>query len=192
MSVMTAPIPDDLEQPPRVLVSEACAAYGPAVIAGWCADLLLDQVAYDDPGLPSLTWLGGAHAEQELRKGHIRERGQDYWPRTWAARGLCYVWDPASIPAVVHALTDPAWRVREMAAKVARLREVGEAASELSALATDPVPRVRAAALRALGQVGEVEQVSAVRTAADDPEPTVQQAAETALTRLRQRLDRPL
>jgi HEAT repeats len=186
---MTA-APFDRHDRPAVLVAEACREYGTEVIARWCADLLTGRVAYDDPGRPPLVWLAGRAAAAELRRGDLVERGVDYWPRVWAARGLRYAWVPDATPAVVRALADPAWRVREMAAKVVRQRDLGEAADALSALATDPMPRVRAAALRAAGTVGEVEHADALRAAANDPEPAVRRAAEAALDELRRRLDR--
>ncbi len=184
--------PRELRPHPRQLVAEACGQYGATTIAQWCADLLDGSVAYDDSTKPSLTWLGGAHAEAEIRRGDMAERGQDYWARVWAARGLLYVWVPQAVPAIVDALSDPAWRVREMAAKVVRLREIGEAADALQDLVTDDVPRVRAAAVRALGAVGEGEHAEAVRDAFDDAQPSVRRAADLSLAELRRRLDRDL
>jgi hypothetical protein len=88
-----------------------------------------------------------------LRRGDLVRRGQDYWPRVWGARGLRYVWlDYAELP-LVAALRDPAWRVQEMAAKVAALRELGRAAEQLVPLIDSDVSRVRVAALRALGVI---------------------------------------
>jgi hypothetical protein len=184
--------PSNLKQRPELLVGEACAAYGTAAVARWCADLLLGRVAPDDPAQPSLVWIGGAHAATELRRGDMCERGQEYWARVWAARALRYAWAPGTEPAVARGLTDPAWRVREMSAKVAGQREIGEVGDALADLVADEVPRVRAAAVRALGPVGESEHVEAVRDALDDPESSVRRAAELALAELRRRLDRPL
>lgn len=185
-------VPSDLNVAPRVLLAQACQAYGEGVVARWCADLLDGTIGYDDPnGLP-LTWIGGRGAVAQLALGPLAERGSDYWPRVWAARGLRYAWDPAAAPAVVAALADPAWRVREMAAKVAGQRELGEAADALAGLVGDPVPRVRVAAVRAIGVTGEAEHAEVVRSAGDDPEPTVRRAVQVALGQLRRRLDREL
>jgi hypothetical protein len=60
-----------------------------------------------------------------------------------AIRGLLWAWDSA----VSIALRDESWRVREMAAKVAR-HLVGDALPAVVELRDDPVPRVRAAAQR--------------------------------------------
>lgn len=110
----------------------------------------------------------------------------------WAARGLRYVWVPDAGGAIVQGLGDPAWRVREMCAKVAGQREIGEAAEALHALVEDETPRVRVAAVAALGAVGEAEHAEALHTAHDDPEPTVGRAAARAIKLLRKRLDRDL
>ncbi|MGH8792192.1 MAG: HEAT repeat domain-containing protein [Stackebrandtia sp.] len=184
--------PSDLHAPPRERLAAARDRYGEERVAVWCAALLSGRVAHDDPDSPSLTWLGGPHARMELERGGLIERGQDYWPRVWAARGLLYVWTEAACDAVCRALSDPAWRVREMAAKVVRLREIGQAADLLSPLASDATPRVRAAGVRALGVVGEAESAEAVRRCLRDPQPAVRRAADLALEDLRRRLDRPL
>jgi hypothetical protein len=190
--VEVVPSAAELAASPRDRTAMACAAYGSEVFAHWCADLLAGRAGYEDPDRPSITWLGGRHAVAELRRGPLAERGQDYWPRVWAARALLYTWVPDAAPAVQRALTDTAWRVRELAAKVARLRELGEAADVLAALAHDPTGRVRAAAIRALGAIGEAEHAPAIRAGADDAEPAVRHAAERALAELRDRLDRDL
>ncbi|GAA4070931.1 hypothetical protein GCM10022248_44150 [Nonomuraea soli] len=161
--------------------------YGEARVAAWCADLLVLAVGYDDPGEPPLVWIGGAPAVDGLGVGW-----KEHWPRVWGARGLLYAWTPAAAPAVVRGLEDTSWRVREMCAKVARLRELGEAADVLAGLVGDEVPRVRAAALRALGVTGEGEHAPVVRGALDDREASVRQAADKALGQLRVRLDRDL
>jgi hypothetical protein len=172
---------------PADRVRAAVTRFGRREVALRCADLLLGG---DDVEL--LPYLGGAHARALLAGGAVDYGAVDYWARVWGARGLRYAWDAAAAPAVVQALTDPAWRVREMAAKVALLREVGEAADALAALGGDPVPRVRAAAARALAAVGEAEHAPALHALVDDPEPEVRLRAGQALERLSERLDRDL
>jgi HEAT repeat protein len=163
---------------------------GTKAVAAWCADLLSGQATCDDPDLPSLAWLGGPHGAVLLELGDLAARDQDYWPRVWAARALLHIWDPQACPAVVSALDDDAWRVREMAARVVRRWEVPDAADGLVALTADGVPRVRLAAVRALGQVGDAEHAEPVRAAAQDPDTRVAVAAARALDEMEQRLDR--
>jgi len=162
---------------------------GRSEVAGWCAGLLDGTVRYDDPGRPPITWLGGAHAASLLQRQAFESRDQDYWPRVWGARGLLHVWAPDARPAVVGGLSDPAWRVREMSAKIVRAQELADAETELAVLVADPVPRVRAAALLALGRVGESEHAQAVGQARHDTSPLVRRAAEGALEELAGRVD---
>lgn len=78
-----------------------------------------------------------------------RQRNQ-YWRRVWGARGLLYAWDERAADAVVEALGDEHWRVREMAAKVVTRHKMGVALTAVAVLREDPVARVRAAAERAV------------------------------------------
>jgi HEAT repeat protein len=94
--------------------------------------------------------LGGPAADSVL--GPHPRRDQRYFLRVWAARALLYAWDdgtPGLHNAVLAALADESWRVREMAAKVVARREIGEGLTAVAGLQNDPVPRVRAAAARA-------------------------------------------
>ena len=118
----------------------------PSVVAG-CIELLEGHGADDD----LVRALGGPHADLVLSG---REGGRDgYWPRVWGCRGLLYAWDPAAVPAVMRATADPAWRVREMAAKVVARQCPEEALSAIVVMMEDPVPRVRAAAERAVARL---------------------------------------
>ncbi|WP_426565562.1 HEAT repeat domain-containing protein [Angustibacter sp. McL0619] len=178
---------------PRARVELARDELGQGVLLSWSAGLLGGSVRYDDPTRPHLTWLGGPHAAWLLKLSPVQAEPQDYWARAWGGRALLYVWDDAApelVPAVLAALVDPSWRVREMAAKVAARREVGQAGEALLPLADDEVPRVRAAAVRALGVVGEGEALDVARAAQDDADPAVHRAGELSLRRLQERLDR--
>jgi HEAT repeat protein len=117
--------------------------------------------------------------------------GHRYWARVWAVRALLYVWNDAAGSAVHGALTDEHWRVREMAAKVAARREMGEAADALGVLLVDDVERVRLAAARALAVVGEGEHAELLERAACVGSGADVQAARDALEQLAVRLDRP-
>ena len=95
--------------------------------------------------------IGGPAAAAVL--GPHPHRDQRYFLRVWAAGALLYAWDDTARDAVVAALADESWRVREMAAKVVARRRLGAALSTVAGLQHDPVPRVRAAAARALAVV---------------------------------------
>jgi HEAT repeats len=181
--------PSDLYAHPRDLLAEAERDYGIHAVIDMCLALLDGHTDYDLLPLP-LSYLGGAHAVAQLDRGtNLAARGQAHWPRVWAARALRYVWLPYAEPGVVAALPDPAWRVREMAAKVVTQRELGSAAEALVPLLTDGTPRVRVAAIRAIGLVGEYEHAELLARL-DASDTRVRIAIEGALRRLRVRLDR--
>ena len=104
-----------------------------------------------DPEL--LLVLGGPAAAGMLGGGSRADAG--LWARVWAARGLLWALDPDTIaaaePAIVTALRDPAWRVREKAGQIVARHLLDEALPEVVDLReTDPIARVRAAADRAV------------------------------------------
>ncbi|TME05954.1 MAG: hypothetical protein E6I61_12715 [Chloroflexi bacterium] len=147
------PSSDEIARSPRERVLLLAERIGERAVAHWCAELLSDAVEPDDPRRPPMTWLGGRHAAVQLGRRGFGARTQDYWPRVWAARGLLYAWDPGASGAILVALRDRAWRVREMAAKVVRHRGIVRAEPILSALLDDPVERVRVAAEAALAEL---------------------------------------
>jgi HEAT repeat protein len=66
-----------------------------------------------------------------------------------------YAWDDSARPAVVKALHDDAWRVREMALKVVARHRLQTASEQVDALKSDPSARVRAAAARTSRALGD-------------------------------------
>lgn len=74
----------------------------------------------------------------------------DYWLRVWGARGLLWKWDADSTAAIVTALDDEAWRVREMAAKVVARYRIADGLESVVAAQQDSNTRVRSAARRAV------------------------------------------
>jgi HEAT repeat protein len=148
--------PSDLYLHPSQLVAEAVDAFGLHATVDTCLALLEGHVDYDLLPVP-LTFLAGAHAAAQVSRGDLAVRHQDHWPRVWAARALRYAWLPYAEPTVVGALDDGDWRVREMAAKVCGLHELGSAGEGLARLLADDVVRVQVAAVRALGVVGDAE-----------------------------------
>jgi hypothetical protein len=130
---------------PRQNVTAECQRRGkPAVISG-CIALLQGRHDVDDALVLAL---GGEPAEYVL--GGQAGGREGYWPRVWAARGLLHAWDDRASAAIIQATNDPAWRVREMAAKVIARHRVDDAFTAVALLRNDQVPRVRAAAERAV------------------------------------------
>jgi hypothetical protein len=124
---------------PRQSIEMECARRGTAELVAGCVEMLGQRGADDVLVLA----IGGPGARSVL------DGGQRYWLRVWAARALLYAWDDMARAAVVDALADDAWRVREMAAKVVARRLLGEALAAVAELRQDPVRRVRLAAERA-------------------------------------------
>ena len=105
-----------------------------------------------EPDRALLLVLGGSTAQSVLRDDSRADA--EMWARIWATRGLLWALDESTVgdasAAIVHALHDEAWRVREKAAQVAGRHMVDEALEELLVLReSDPVGRVRSAADRA-------------------------------------------
>jgi HEAT repeats len=147
--------------------------------------------------------MAGAEREEyaeELRglTGHDRQQGdgvldhevwQDYWVRTWGARGLLHVWDDSATDAIVTGLADSHWRPAEMCLKVAARHEVAGTGDGAAALADHDLPRVRAQAMRALAVTGDSEHVDVVREHIDDQDAEVRRQAGRALAAVERRLD---
>ncbi len=182
MPVAKLPSPTHPDGSPRELVTELGELVGEETAAGWCADLLAGADPHDY--VEMLDYLGS-----NTRKAAFDPSWYDYWPRTWGARGLLYVWADSVALVVVNGLGDEHWRPAEMCLKVAAKREVGEAGPGAVPLTRHELPRVRAAALRCLGRVGDTEHVDAVDAALDDEQPVVRRAAVRALTEMVNRLD---
>ena len=126
---------------PQQRVASACARHGAPAVAAACVRLI--EGADIDPVMRAV--FGDQHSPEWLDS-----EVNAYWLRVWGARGLLWNWDPLAIDAIRTALTDDAWRVREMAAKVVARHLVDDVQPEVAALVGDPVPRVRGAASRAL------------------------------------------
>lgn len=139
---MAVRVPEGLT--PRLRAEAEAARRGRAELVAGCRRLVEGRDV--DDGLVLV--LGGPHARHVLAGGPRPD--QEYWLRVWGLRGLLWVWDEAAGEAVLAALRDPAWRVREMAVKVVARHHVGAAFPVAVALREDPSARVRAAAARAV------------------------------------------
>lgn len=109
---------DVLRATPGERARAAADALGDDALTIWCADLLAGRARWGDPALPEPDWVGGRAVRGWGSPGRL-EGDTAYWSRVWAARTLLYVWDDRHAADVVAGLGDPAWRVREMCAKVA-------------------------------------------------------------------------
>lgn len=133
---------------PRESVERECRARGKSAVIHGCVALLSGATDVD----PALIYaLGGPPARWAMSGG---EGGPDYWLRVWAARGLLWAWDERALPAVAAALSDPAWRVREAAVKIAARHQLGDLLHPLEAVRdNDSNNRVASAADRAIARI---------------------------------------
>lgn len=129
---------------PRASVAGECERIGESGVVAGCTALLQGDEA--DPKL--ILALGGRPARWAA--GFDEPPGPAYWLRVWAARGLLWAWDDAASAVVVGALSDEAWRVREMALRVIIRHRLKGALDAVEALLNDPNARVRDAAERAV------------------------------------------
>lgn len=138
-------VPSSWGRTPRESVEKACRHRGRDDVVAGCIELLDGHEA--DPEL--ILALGGPPALWVVTG---EQAGPPYWLRVWAARGLLWTWDEVALPSLLAALSDEAWRVREMALKVVARHRLDDALTKVADLQEDPVPRVRAAASRALAR----------------------------------------
>jgi hypothetical protein len=134
---------------PRQSIERECARRGRDALVDGCIALLAGRGSEVDDGL--IMALAGPTGHRVLT-GESRADGA-MWKRVWATRGLLWAWEPRATTALGIGLTDDAWRVREMAAKVARRHLVGDLIPRLTALHNDPVRRVRLVADDAVRQI---------------------------------------
>ncbi|HEY2315721.1 MAG TPA: HEAT repeat domain-containing protein [Streptosporangiaceae bacterium] len=138
------PAPSTWELTPRQSVEMECARRGRLAMIDGCVALLCGRDVDDN----LIMALGGPAGRTVIHDGPA-QRNQ-YWRRVWGARGLMYAFDERAEAAIIEALRDEHWRVREMAAKVIARHKIGAAMTAVARLRDDPVPRVRAAGERAV------------------------------------------
>ena len=140
----------------------------------------LSLLAGNNEGEDFLLYVGGEHARGILEGAPVL-----YWPELWGTRALLYVWNDSAVLAVTAALNNQAWRVREMATRVAAARKL-DVEPILTELLTDEVARVRGAAARALGVLGS--NIEVIEPLLRDPEIDVRRGAQQAIAALRARI----
>ncbi len=128
---------------PRQSIEAECGRRGEQAVVAGCIRLLAGKSSDDE----LLLALGGPGATKFLDG---RTHTDLYWLRVWGARGLLWVWDDSALTSIKSAMSDEAWRVREMAAKVVAKHLLGDALPQVAELRSDSVARVRAAAHRAV------------------------------------------
>ena len=135
--------------PPRVRIAAECDRRGRRQVVRDCVSILTGG----EPERDLLLVLGGASVPSVVAAGSRADA--EMWSRVWAARGLLWALDAETVPdatnAIVGALHDPAWRVREKAAQAVARHVIDEALADVVALrGVDTILRVRSAADRAV------------------------------------------
>ncbi|WP_367948821.1 HEAT repeat domain-containing protein [Microbacterium sp. NC79] len=179
-SAASSPVPVELS--PERRLAAAVERYGQRDVV----TLALSLLAGNHESEEFLLYVGGAHAQGILDGAPVL-----YWPELWGARALLHVWDDSVIDdsaraLMIGALSNSAWRVREMAARLVAARNLA-ATTKLVALLGDEVPRVRAAAATALSTLGSADHIDALRALLKDPEIEVRRATQRSLDALRKR-----
>ncbi len=132
---------------PKESIRAECARRGVTSVANGCIEL----IGGADTDYRFIDVLAGpAGASMLDRQSDDRNR---YWLRVWGTRGLLWAWPtPAdrATDAIRKALTDPHWRVREMAAKVVARHGLGDLLEAVASLRADATPRVQVAAEKAV------------------------------------------
>lgn len=167
-----------VEAPPAERIASAVSRFGEDEVVKRSIALL----AGFNVGEDFLLYVGGTHAQ-----GILDGAPPLYWPEVWGARALLSVWSDDALGAVKAGLTNQAWRVREMSARVVATRSL-ELADDIRPLLTDDNPRVRAGAARALGEVGVAQDAELIAKLFRDGEIDVRRAAEHGSKRLAARL----
>ncbi|MBH0117717.1 HEAT repeat domain-containing protein [Salinibacterium sp. NG253] len=167
----------DLELPIAARITAASERHGEAVIVERAVSL----IEGNNEGKEFLLIVGGEHAQGILDGAPVL-----YWPELWGTRALLHAWNDSAADAVLAALSNQAWRVREMATRVVATRRL-DAREQLLALLTDDTARVRASAARALGTVGSLDVVEAISELVKDEDIEVRRAAQQAVTAIRKR-----
>ena len=133
-----------LDASPGDRIALAIETFGEREVADRSAALLTGT----NEGEEFLLWVGGRHAQ-----GILDGAPTLYWPEVWGARTLLYAWDDAAAAVIQTGLSNQAWRVREMAAKVVARHLLGDLLSSVANLGNDPVARVRQAAGRSVARL---------------------------------------
>jgi HEAT repeat protein len=135
---------------PRQMIEEECLRRGKHAVVVGCIALLKGE----ETDAELIVALGGPPAYWAISG---ERGGPPYWLRVWAVRGLLWNWEDEALPAVVTALSDDEWRVREMAVKVVTRHQLGETLTVVADLRHDPNRRVRTAVSRALVRLTETD-----------------------------------
>lgn len=174
--------PDHFSTAVTARIATAVETLGYTSLVDWAMRLLSGETTPDAAGEPDIHLLGGMAAIEP------------YMARVWAGQALLHTWHHSAEDAVVVALADEDWQVREIAAQLVGHHKLTQVKALTSLLADDPYPHVRIAAARALGETATPQHDLAIdylQRLVMDPNSFLAAAAEDALNEIAQRHDRP-
>lgn len=154
-------------------------AFDPAMeaLAAAQADVRLEAVAV-------LGWLKDARALASLASLAARDTQADVRRAAVGALGFASAADPAIVDALIAALADDAWQVREQAATTLGKLAVASAREPLVAALDDAYWQVRLRAARALGQLRDPQAAPAIAILLTHPISNLRKEAALALGEL--------
>lgn len=175
--------PDHFSTAVTTRVASAVETLGYPTLVDWAMRLLSQETLPDAENDPDITLLGGMEAIEP------------YMARVWAGQALLHAWHHKAEDAVVVALDDEDWQVREIAAQLVGHHELASHVNKLVEILTDDAyPHVRIAAARAIGVTATPQQDTAIdrlQRLVMDPNTFLSAAAEDALGEIAKRHNRP-
>ena len=144
--------------------------------------LLSQETTPDAEHDPDIKLLGGMDAIEP------------YMARVWAGQALLHAWHHKAEDAVIIALDDDDWQVREIAAQLVGHHELAHVDKLVELLTDDAYPHVRMAAARAIGVTATPQHdvaIDRLQRLVMDPNSFLAAAAEDALGEIANRHNRP-
>ncbi|GAA4115462.1 HEAT repeat domain-containing protein [Enteractinococcus coprophilus] len=174
--------PDHFSTAVTTRVATAVETLGYPTLVDWAMRLLSQETPPNAEHDPDIKLLGGMEAIEP------------YMARVWAGQALLHAWHHKAEDAVVVALDDDDWQVREIAAQLVARHELKHVDKLVELLTDDAYPHVRIAAARAIGVTATPQHdvaIDRLQRLVMDPNSFLSAAAEDALGEIAKRHNRP-
>lgn len=174
--------PDHFSTAVVTRIATAVETLGYTTLVDWAMRLLSQETEPNAENDPDIKLLGGMEAIEP------------YMARVWAGQALLHAWHHKAEDAVVTALDDDDWQVREIAAQLVGHHELAHVSKLVELLTDDAYPHVRIAAARAIGATATPQHdvaIDRLQRLVMDPNSFLAAAAEDALGEIAQRHNRP-
>lgn len=174
--------PDHFSTAVTTRIATAVETLGYTTLVDWAMRLLSQETTPDAEHDPDIKLLGGMDAIEP------------YMARVWAGQALLHAWHHKAEDAVVIALNDDDWQVREIAVQLVGHHELAHVDKLVELLTDDAYPHVRMAAARAIGVTATPQHdvaIDRLQRLVMDPNSFLAAAAEDALGEIANRHNRP-